>query len=751
MVCGHRNFVDAKFSFNFVLAAYSAAISALSKGQMWHKALELFREIEATGGKPSIVTYNATMTALEKGLQWERALDLFDEMKSKSMPVTVVSYGSAISACEKGLQYRQCLEYLDEMTEMGIKKNVIIFGAAMSCMEKSCRADIAFQLMERMKFEGVAPNVHIYNSAISACARCSLWEKGYQLFQEMEQVGVPRDVVTYNAVLDAVCSQVQLGRRLFKEGMLCCIMMKYFCVVSKLTCRFALGVEKGFYARVSRLGTQWLELDLHFLSLGGGEIALGWWFEECLVPYLVNTSKLEAVQSISIVTGYGKTRSRGARLNDDGMRLRVRAMLKYMGIKEMTQPNKGRIHINKAELIEEVKKNGGRIKFDVTGYTTFKEEETTANKFPDVAQSVRPRFRPARPGEGPPGTFVRDGDGEPLPSNLKVEEAEPRHEPASRQADSYQQERRENRHSPYAGDDRGPRSSWQQERRSSYGERKTVDRGFDDHGGRDRRGQYDENTRRGNPYGREREAGAGGYDDYHELRGSFSGPVDTRHSYGDPDRKSRQLDVNERRGMYREWERRGSFERERMPNHYERDRHDDRGEDTSRRRPPHRDSYYVEERRPFQDGDYGRGPTRDFEMSDRRPSGRDIGMADRGFDVGPMNNPSFPEARSGQPSERAAKRQRHSLQQFGEPAGNHEPRQKRASDSVLYVNNRGVGLSSGIIKQFGTIDEDPDPFREEPEDPLQQQPKKRSYDDDLKPAANRGYNIEPSYTKRRSP
>ena len=119
-----------------------------------------------------------------------------------------------------GLQYRQCLEYLDELTQMGIKKNVIIFGAAMSCMEKSCRADIAFQLMERMKHEDVTPNVHIYNSAISACARCNLWEKGYELFNEMERVGVARDVVTYNAVLDAVCSQVELGRKLFREGKL---------------------------------------------------------------------------------------------------------------------------------------------------------------------------------------------------------------------------------------------------------------------------------------------------------------------------------------------------------------------------------------------------------------------------------------------------------------------------------------------------------------------------------------------------
>jgi pentatricopeptide repeat protein len=147
------------------------------------------------------------------------------------------------------------------MAERGIPKNVIIFGAAMSCMEKSCRADIAFQLMERMKVEGVMPNVHIYNSAISACARCNLWQEGLRLFEEMDSA--TKDVVTYNAILDAVSCNVPLARKLFQEG-----------------------VERGFYARVSRLGTQWLELDLHFLSLGGGEIALGWWFEVCAYFYL---------------------------------------------------------------------------------------------------------------------------------------------------------------------------------------------------------------------------------------------------------------------------------------------------------------------------------------------------------------------------------------------------------------------------------------------------------------------------------
>ena len=230
-------------------------------------------------------------------------------MKFKGVAVTVVSYGSAIAACEKGHQWRQCLEFLDEMTERRIQKNVIIFGAAMSCMEKSCRADIAFQLMDRMKLEGVRPNVHIYNSAISACARCKLWRKGLELFEQMEAAGVKRDVVTYNAVLDAVCQQPDLAERIFHDG-----------------------VARGFYAKVSRLGTQWLELDLHFLSLGGGETALRWWFEKCLVPYLGSSNELSSVKSIDIVTGYGKTRARGARKGDDSMRKRVRAMLSFMNV-----------------------------------------------------------------------------------------------------------------------------------------------------------------------------------------------------------------------------------------------------------------------------------------------------------------------------------------------------------------------------------------------------------------------------------
>jgi len=668
--------------------AYSAAISALAKGQMWEKALELFRELDS----PSIVTYNATMTALEKSLQWERALDLFQEMKEKNMPITVVSYGSAISACEKGLQYRQCLEFLDEMTEMGIKKNVIIFGAAMATMTASCRADIAFLLIERMKLEDVAPNVHIFNSAISACARCSLWEKGYELFLQMDDAMVKRDVVTYNSVLDAVASpQPDLGRKLFKEG-----------------------IEKGFYARVSRIGQEWLELDVHFLSLGGGEIALAWWFEECLGPFLEDPSKLESVKSIAIVTGYGKTRARGARMNDDGMRKRVAAMLECMGLKESPQPNKGRIHLDKQHLIEVAKRKDGKVHLDHVAYMRFKEEETTANKVPDVPQQVRPRFRPARHDEGPPGTFVRvDAALSERPSEVISDKNPPREAPAwnseaslRRRSDGYI-DNREN--GGRIGDDyrrlppgeavRGERRGGGYRPESDYASR------------RDRRPSYDDLDRPGSKppdHGDIDRRGSRAHD-YDSGRRPSRGNPEPRH----PERFDRDYDV-------------GGAGSDRF-----------RDEDRDRRPPPymshdHRRSSYDDSRRrggfpERESGEEGR-----YMERSGRPSDRDNRIPDRSYGGGYRDDYGY----------------------------GHEP-------TDPYRNNRGDGggdggdrysnrrqMSGGSSSNFRSVRDKPDAqasYRGDRSGPPPDS-RKRPYDDYNKqqPQSSRGYDVQPAFTRRRS-
>lgn len=518
-------------------------------------------------------------------------------------------------------------------------------------------------------------------------------------------------------------------------------------------------------------------------------------------------------------------------MNDDGMRLRVRAMLKYMNIKETPQPNKGRIHINKQELIEEVKRNTGKVVFDLTGYQRFKEEETTANKFPDVPQQVRARFRPVRPGEGPPGTFMREG--EPLPPSYPVEEPrEPRRESSRSSDDAHFQEGRDHRRSGTGtfGDDRGTgynRSGddWPQERRGSYNDRAAEARGGDPRA--ESRGGYSDEWR-GN-HGDEhrnshRDQGKrGGYGD-HEGRGFNDGP-DRRHSYNDAyDRRSsyseshdrRRNQPDERRGSYRDWERRSSFERRASSRDHDprgdRDRYRDefpggdrvgdradgrvddhrRFDDRDRDHKPRgsiqrerRDSYYNGDRRNGghpgfrhnHDSDYGRGGRdREGRMSDvrhqdNRHSDRDVRRDD--FAEAPRSSGGrYPDYHQG---DRAGHRPRHtpgggggSVAAAAAAAGGGaaaaggavEPpipgpreynQKKRASDSVLFMPRKvSSSNSSTEMKEFATIKEDPDPFPPPEDDDRLGGGKKRDFDDYQKQQPNRGYNIEPAYSKRRS-
>ena len=78
-------------------------------------------------------------------------------------------------------------------------------------------------------------------------------------------------------------------------------------------------------------------------------------------------------------------------IGNDSMHKRVSAMLRFMNIREIDQPNKGRINIDRDAFIKEVEKNGGRIVFDAQGYQRFKDEETSSNKVPITEQCVRPQ------------------------------------------------------------------------------------------------------------------------------------------------------------------------------------------------------------------------------------------------------------------------------------------------------------------------------------------------------------------------
>jgi len=254
----------------------------------------------------------------------------------------------------------------------------------MSCMEKSGRAEISFQLMDRMREEGIAPNVHIYNSAISACARTGglLWSKAVQLFNEMPSKKITPDIVTYNALLDATADHhTDVALPLFKQAL-----------------------KLGLYSRVARIGEnqKWVELDLHFLSLGGGEVACRWFFEDRLCE---DMNIVGNIQSIDIVAGYGRTRYRGVRAENDGMLKRVLFMLECFDIKVLNhnaennskykseRENRGRVKVD-VEYFKKRVLNGDRFKLDCGRYSELKkslnEAVIAASNVPQIERKKVP-------------------------------------------------------------------------------------------------------------------------------------------------------------------------------------------------------------------------------------------------------------------------------------------------------------------------------------------------------------------------
>ena len=79
---------------------------------------------------------------------------------------------------------------------------------------------------------------------------------------------------------------------------------------------------------------------------------------------------------------------------DDGMRKRVLAMMSFMRLKEVKQPNMGRVQLNIQAFIEEVRQNKGKVLFDSDGYRLFVEKETGSNEHEEVEQIRRPKVCP---------------------------------------------------------------------------------------------------------------------------------------------------------------------------------------------------------------------------------------------------------------------------------------------------------------------------------------------------------------------
>ena len=262
---------------------------------------------QGRGGSPLVASLKAARSSAE-------VARLVEQLK----PQTAQQFTTCLSAYGRVRDWRSAVGMLEQMRRCGVKPNVYSYSAAISACEKGGQWERALALLEELQRRGIEPTVISYSAAIQACAAAGQAIPALQLFDRLEASPLDAGIVSFNAILDALTSQPDRARALWK-----------------------LGCSRGCYRGFERWGSS-PALDLHDLSEGAAEAAVRWWLEEG-VPSRVAGEPGAAPERLELITGWGKTRG----VTDDGdVRGRVEAVLREMGATLLPTANPGRLAVD---------------------------------------------------------------------------------------------------------------------------------------------------------------------------------------------------------------------------------------------------------------------------------------------------------------------------------------------------------------------------------------------------------------------
>eukprot|EP00435_Cladocopium_sp_Y103_P005900 s857_g1.t3 len=235
--------------------SFSSFCSASEKGQQWHVALVLSKQVaeEALArdtvlrssalslqslGRIAVtlcvqeepecldlICFNAVISACEKKGQWQWALHLLQQIRGNpKLRASVVSFNAAISACEKGGAWECSLELLKEITVETLLPDITSFNGAISAAASGRRAEMV-------------PDLVTFGAAVAASEAANLeffgtlrllsstWPMAILLLDQMASSAVEATLISFNAAMSACaqcfnwCAALQLFANITAPGL----------------------------------------------------------------------------------------------------------------------------------------------------------------------------------------------------------------------------------------------------------------------------------------------------------------------------------------------------------------------------------------------------------------------------------------------------------------------------------------------------------------------------------------------------
>lgn len=207
---------------------WTSMISQHVKSGQARQALEVFRRMQDSGGKPSTHAFVAALKA---------CCSLQDLETARSIHSLVVECGldsdvyvgtmliDVYAKCGSLVNARRVFEAMPQ-------RNVVSWSAMISGYAQVQQGKVALQLYEQMQHAGVIPNDRTYVGVLKACSSLAGWEEGTDttqrkwciekvrtIHQEIVRGGFESDVFVGNMLLDvyAKCGCLPDARRVFER------------------------------------------------------------------------------------------------------------------------------------------------------------------------------------------------------------------------------------------------------------------------------------------------------------------------------------------------------------------------------------------------------------------------------------------------------------------------------------------------------------------------------------------------------
>merc|ERR1719281_1972153 len=173
------------------------------------RADELFREMQASGVSPDVITYSTLVKGYCQAGDIDRGYQVLNEMVANGVhEPDEILYNSLLDGCAKQHRVDDALALVEDMHKNHVRPSNFTLSILVKLLGRSRRLNQAFTIVEETcKRFDLQANIHVYTCLLYACFQNRQLPRALKLHDSMiTEAGVEPDAKTY-AVLARGCVQ----------------------------------------------------------------------------------------------------------------------------------------------------------------------------------------------------------------------------------------------------------------------------------------------------------------------------------------------------------------------------------------------------------------------------------------------------------------------------------------------------------------------------------------------------------------